>query len=54
MAEGETLSGLAAAYLGDPGQWRDIAIANRVENPFGVPPGTSLVIPEHKTAGRLP
>ncbi|GAA0436010.1 peptidoglycan-binding protein [Acrocarpospora corrugata] len=42
---GETLSSIAAAYLGDPGQWRRIADANRVLDPFDVPPGTRLVIP---------
>jgi LysM repeat protein len=43
---GDTLSGLAAAYLGDPDRWRVIAEANRVEDPLGLTPGTPLVIPE--------
>lgn len=42
---GETLSGLAALYLGDAGRWRDIARANDMDDPFDLPPGTSLVIP---------
>jgi LysM repeat protein len=43
--QGETLSGLAAAYLGDSGRWREIAKANDVDDPFDLPPGTALVIP---------
>jgi hypothetical protein len=42
---GETLSGLAALYLGDAGKWRDIARANNMDDPFDLPPGTQLVIP---------
>ncbi|MGV9385757.1 CIS tube protein [Nonomuraea sp. NPDC003707] len=42
---GDTLSGIAAAYLGDPGRWREIAGANRIDDPFDLPPGRSLVIP---------
>jgi hypothetical protein len=42
---GDTLSGLAAAYLGDPARWRDIARANAIEDPFDLTPGTPLVIP---------
>ena len=42
---GDTLSGIAAAYLGDPGQWRRIADANRLEDPLALVPGVSLVIP---------
>lgn len=42
---GDTLSGLAAAYLGDPALWRDIARANRIDDPLDLPPGRTLVIP---------
>jgi hypothetical protein len=45
IVRGETLSGIAAAYLGDPSRWREIADANKILDPFGVPPGISLVIP---------
>jgi LysM repeat protein len=44
-AQGETLSGIAAAYLGDAGRWRQIADANKIDDPFDLPPGRSLVIP---------
>jgi LysM repeat protein len=42
---GDTLSGLAGAYLGDPTLWRDIARANGITDPLNIPAGTSLVIP---------
>jgi nucleoid-associated protein YgaU len=42
---GETLSGLAGAYLGDPALWRLIADANQIVDPFDLGVGRSLVIP---------
>lgn len=42
---GDTLQSLAAAFLGDPALWRDIAEANGIDDPLDVPPGTRLVIP---------
>jgi hypothetical protein len=42
---GETLSGLAAAFLGDSARWREIARANGIDDPFDLAPGRSLVIP---------
>jgi Contractile injection system tube protein/LysM domain len=43
--EGDTLSGLAGAYLGDPGLWRLIAQANGITDPFDLRVNRSLVIP---------
>lgn len=43
--QGQTLSKLASDYLGDPAQWRAIAQANNIDDPFNIPPGTQLVIP---------
>jgi len=51
---GETLSGLAAAYLGDAGRWRDIARANDMDDPFDLPPGTPLVIPSPASGRQSP
>ena len=48
---GDTLSSIAAAYLGDAGRWREIATANKINNPFDLPPGTSLVIPPGSASG---
>jgi len=45
IAGGETLSALAAQYLGDSGRWREIAQANGITNPLTLMPGASLVIP---------
>jgi hypothetical protein len=42
---GDTLSGLATAYLGDPALWRDIARANKIDDPLSIAPGAVLVIP---------
>jgi hypothetical protein len=42
---GDTLSGLASAYLGDSARWRDIARANAIDDPLDLPPGIPLVIP---------
>jgi nucleoid-associated protein YgaU len=56
---GETLSGLAGAYLGDPALWRLIADANHIVDPFDLGVGRSLVIPPRgaastSNAGRTP
>jgi len=45
IAQGETLSGLAADYLGDPTAWRRIAEANKIDDPLNLSPGLSLVVP---------
>jgi nucleoid-associated protein YgaU len=45
FVHGQTLSGLAADYLGDPAQWRIIAEANHIDDPLHIVPGTPLVIP---------
>lgn len=44
---GDSLSALAARYLGDPGRWREIHEANRkqIPNPNVIEVGTELVIP---------
>jgi nucleoid-associated protein YgaU len=45
ITEGQTLSGLAADYLGDPALWRNIAQANNIDDPLHIPVGRSLQIP---------
>jgi hypothetical protein len=49
VIQGDTVSGIAAAVYGDPSRWRDIADANKVEDPFNLPAGTPLVIPGKAT-----
>jgi hypothetical protein len=51
VVQGDTLSSIAAAYLGDAGRWREIATANQIDNPFDLPPGRSLVIPPGTSSG---
>ena len=48
VVEGQTLSGIAGAALGDPGAWREIAKLNNIDNPRQVPTGTQLIIPSKK------
>jgi hypothetical protein len=45
LREGETLSSIAAEVYGDPRLWRPIALANGVDRPRSVRPGTPLKIP---------
>jgi nucleoid-associated protein YgaU len=45
LGAGQTLSSLAAQYLGDPSRWREIAKANGIVDPLSIASGTSLVIP---------
>lgn len=45
IVQGQTLDRLAAQYLNDPGRWREIASANDLDDPFNIPPGTTLLIP---------
>ncbi|MGQ4330378.1 CIS tube protein [Streptomyces hayashii] len=54
VIEGDTLSGLAATYLGDPALWRAIADANRVADPLTLTPNTRLIIPARRPDGTAP
>lgn len=45
VQSGETLSGLAARFYQDPGDWRFIADANDIEDPRRLAPGTFLTVP---------
>jgi nucleoid-associated protein YgaU len=49
IVEGETLSKLAHEYLGDPGAWREIAVANGIDDPINLEPGRQIVIPSDRT-----
>ncbi|TKK89553.1 peptidoglycan-binding protein [Herbidospora galbida] len=46
ITDRDTLPGLAATYLGDPGRWREIADANDLLDPLRLRLGRPLVIPE--------
>jgi hypothetical protein len=45
LREGETLAHIAYEVYGDPRMWRPIALANGIERPRFIDPGTPLVIP---------
>lgn len=45
LREGETLSHVASEAYGDPRHWRTIAVANDIDRPRFVPPGTPLKVP---------
>jgi hypothetical protein len=46
LAQGETLSQVAAVFYGDPGMWRPIAIANQLTDPRRLPTALLLAIPK--------
>jgi LysM repeat protein len=45
VSRGETLSGIASRYYQDARLWRPIAVANGLDDPRALPPGTRLRIP---------
>ncbi len=45
VRRGDTLSSIAGAVYRDPGQWRPIALANKIVDPRRLAPGTRLVVP---------
>ena len=49
VVEGDTLSKIAGDSLGNPGDWREIAELNNIDDPFNLPPGQSLIIPSGKS-----
>jgi nucleoid-associated protein YgaU len=46
VAEGDSLSSIAASEFGDATQWRRIAEANHLQNVRELRPGSVLVIPD--------
>jgi hypothetical protein len=45
VRQDEQLFHIADHYLGDPNRWREIARANRIEDPLRLEPGQALIIP---------
>ena len=45
VAEGETLSSIAADVYDDPSAWRALAIRNGIDDPFSPPVGRELAVP---------
>lgn len=48
IIEGETVSEIAGAVLGDPKKWREIAELNNIDNPLKLTPGTQLILPPRR------
>jgi nucleoid-associated protein YgaU len=51
--EGDTLASVAFKEYRDPNKWRALAVANDIDDPMRVPPGTELIIPELREADAL-
>jgi len=45
VSRGETLSSIAARYYDSPGEWRAIAVHNRITDPRRLAAGMVLAIP---------
>jgi hypothetical protein len=54
IAQGQTISSLAAGALGDPARWRDIAQYNNIDDPFNVAPGQTILIPPAQSSPQSP
>jgi hypothetical protein len=52
-SEADSLASIAQREYGDPGLWRAIAIANDIDDPGRVPPGTRLLLPPRTQAFAL-
>jgi hypothetical protein len=52
-SQGDSLASIAHREYGDPGLWRAIAIANDIDDPGRVPPGTRLLLPPRTQAVAL-
>ena len=46
VRRGDSLASIAADVYGDPAAWRVIALANGIEDPFVVPAGSTLTLPQ--------
>lgn len=45
LLEGETLAAVAYAEYGDPAMWRPLAVANDIDDPQRLAPGSTLLLP---------
>ncbi|XHS77622.1 peptigoglycan-binding protein LysM [Burkholderiaceae bacterium UC74_6] len=46
VVRSETASAIAAAVLGDPARWREVAEANGIDDPLNIVPGITLQLPQ--------
>jgi len=52
VVTGDTLASIAHRVYGDPGRWRAVAEANRIDDPLRLRPGTRLALPGATELGR--
>jgi nucleoid-associated protein YgaU len=45
VVAGESLPQLATRSYGQPAHWRDVAVANKIDDPFAIKPGDNLFMP---------
>src|SRR6476659_2625413 len=45
VVEGDSLASIATSEYGDPDQWRALADANRIDDPFRLRPGQRILVP---------
>jgi nucleoid-associated protein YgaU len=45
VVAGDSLHSIATAEYGDPKRWRDLAVANRIDDPMVLRPGTRVLLP---------
>ena len=45
VVQGQTMSEIAQRVYGDPTRWREIAKANKIDDPFSPPMGRKLLVP---------
>lgn len=46
VVAGDSLHSVATAEYGDPRRWRDLAVANDLDDPMALRPGTRLLLPD--------
>jgi nucleoid-associated protein YgaU len=53
MVEGDSLASVAHREYGSPARWRALAVANGIDDPMRVRPGTVLIVPDQREADAL-
>ena len=53
VVQGDNLAGIAYAEYGNAAHWRAIAIANSIDDPMRLRPGTRLLLPTADEAGNV-
>lgn len=53
VIEGDTLASIAFQEYKDPNKWRALAVANGIDDPMRVKPGTELLVPDPREAESL-